>query len=178
LKGRAIVDGRGNCPDGAAAAVVKNFETGEITTKAVSLGAISNNEAEYEAVILGIETAELMGIDELEIFSDSQIITHQITGVFEVRFPHLRKLRMMCWVKGRKFKDIKIFWVRRQYTKIPDQMCKDLCAEEKLSDADRDLENPFYEREAQEQLRPDNPESIDIFADLDNVKKDPLDDKV
>jgi len=40
----------------------------------------SNNVAEYEAIITGIELAIKMRIDQLEVFGDYQLIIQQING--------------------------------------------------------------------------------------------------
>jgi len=45
----------------------------------------SNNVAEYEAIIIGLELAIEMHIDQLEAFGDSQLIIQQINGQYEVR---------------------------------------------------------------------------------------------
>ena len=45
----------------------------------------SNNVAEYEAIIIGLELAIEMHIDQLEVFGDSKLIIQQINGQYEVR---------------------------------------------------------------------------------------------
>ncbi|KAJ1700974.1 hypothetical protein LUZ63_000753 [Rhynchospora breviuscula] len=44
-----------------------------------------NNEAEYEALIAGLDMAINMGIDRLKVFGDSQLILSQIEGRFQIR---------------------------------------------------------------------------------------------
>jgi len=41
--------------------------------------------AKYEAIIIGLELAIEMHIDQLEVFGDSQLIIRQINGQYEVR---------------------------------------------------------------------------------------------
>ena len=45
----------------------------------------SNNEAEYEAFIFGIKVAQQLGAEEVEIFSDSNLVVSQVEGSFEAR---------------------------------------------------------------------------------------------
>ena len=45
----------------------------------------SNNEAEYEAVIVGLNLAHSMEADQLEICSDSQLVVKQIEDSYEAR---------------------------------------------------------------------------------------------
>ena len=45
----------------------------------------SNNEAEYEAIIVGLKLAHSMEADQLEICSDSQLVVRQIEDSYEVK---------------------------------------------------------------------------------------------
>ena len=44
-----------------------------------------NNEVEYEAVIVGLNLAHSMEVDQLEICSDSQLVVKQIEDSYEAR---------------------------------------------------------------------------------------------
>ena len=50
---------------------------------------MTNNEAEYEALILGLEIAIQMGIEDLHILGDSQLIINQVEGEYKVYKPKL-----------------------------------------------------------------------------------------
>ena len=45
----------------------------------------SNNEAEYEAVIAGLNLAHSMEVDQLEVCSDSQLVVKQIEDTYEAK---------------------------------------------------------------------------------------------
>ena len=45
----------------------------------------SNNEAEYEAVIAGLNLAHSLEVDRLEISSDSQLVVRQIEDTYEAK---------------------------------------------------------------------------------------------
>ena len=45
----------------------------------------SNNEVEYEAVIVGLNLAHSMETDQLEICSDSQLVVKRIEDSYEAR---------------------------------------------------------------------------------------------
>ncbi|XP_020081530.1 uncharacterized protein LOC109705200 [Ananas comosus] len=51
----------------------------------------TNNEAEYEALIAGLEIAIFMNIQRLHIYGDSQLIINQVTGEYKVHKPELTK---------------------------------------------------------------------------------------
>ena len=43
----------------------------------------SNNEAEYEDLIVGLRTILGMGVRDVEIYSDSRLVVNQVQGSFE-----------------------------------------------------------------------------------------------
>ena len=45
----------------------------------------SNNEAEYEAVIAGLNLAHSLEVDQLEVCSDSQLVVRQIEDTYEAK---------------------------------------------------------------------------------------------
>ena len=66
--------------------------TGEKIEQAVRLGfGASNNESEYEALIVEVELALTVGADSLLIHSDLQLVVGQINAEFESREPRMAK---------------------------------------------------------------------------------------
>jgi len=49
----------------------------------------SNNQAEYEALIVGMLLAKELGTQRLLVKSDSLLVTEQVTGEFEANDPQL-----------------------------------------------------------------------------------------
>ena len=49
----------------------------------------TNNAAEYNALIIGMQLAAEIGVQYLEAFGDSQLIVNQVRGEYEVRHPDL-----------------------------------------------------------------------------------------
>ena len=45
----------------------------------------SNNEAEYDALLVGLRSAEHFSAEQLLVFNDSQLVINQLTRVFEAR---------------------------------------------------------------------------------------------
>ena len=52
--------------------------------------AVSNNSAEYEALIIGLELALNMGLDSLTVYGDSQLVINQLLGIYMVKKEELR----------------------------------------------------------------------------------------
>jgi ribonuclease HI len=54
------------------------------------LSEATNNEAEYEGILTGLKHAVDLGIKEISIYGDSQLVINQLTGVFQVSAENLR----------------------------------------------------------------------------------------
>ena len=90
----AHVDGgaRGNPGPAAAACVITRPDGHVLAERARLLGATTNNVAEYQALLLGLQTARELGAREVEVIGDSELIARQITGVYRVKRESLRAL--------------------------------------------------------------------------------------
>jgi ribonuclease HI len=56
------------------------------------LGETTNNVAEYEALIWGLENALELGIPEISVRSDSELLVRQLTGAYRVKSALLKPL--------------------------------------------------------------------------------------
>lgn len=82
---------RGNPGPAGIGVVVKN-EDGEILEEhAVYLGPTTNNQAEYQAVILALKRALELGATFVEVRSDSELTMKQASGEYKVKNPELAK---------------------------------------------------------------------------------------
>ena len=80
-----FVDGASNTK-GFGVRIVMMSHEGLRLEKSLRLGfQASNNEAEYKALIASLRAAQKLGVEELEIFSDSRLVVSQVEGSFEVR---------------------------------------------------------------------------------------------
>jgi hypothetical protein len=57
----------------------------------------TNNVAEYEALVLGLWAAKDMGIEELSMFGDDELIVHQIKNLYQAKHPRLRTYKNEVW---------------------------------------------------------------------------------
>jgi ribonuclease HI len=88
------VDGgsRGN-PGPAAIAAVLTTPDGEVVEEgSQTIGPATNNVAEYRALLFGIERAQALGADEVELVGDSELIVRQVRGEYKVKDAALRDL--------------------------------------------------------------------------------------
>lgn len=94
MKARLHTDGgaRGN-PGPAGIGVVLLSESGDLIGEiARGIGTATNNEAEYAALIAGLEMAQEAGVTELDVFMDSQLVVSQVKGEWKIKKDHLRPL--------------------------------------------------------------------------------------
>ena len=86
------VDGasRGNPGPAAIAAIIHDEKGKPIVSLARRIGTTTNNEAEYRAIIAGLQKAVSMGIREVELKSDSELVVKQINGRYKVKKATLR----------------------------------------------------------------------------------------
>nr|XP_016508820.1 PREDICTED: uncharacterized protein LOC107826369 [Nicotiana tabacum] len=76
---------------GAGAGIVFVTPQGEVFPYSFTLTQFcSNNVAEYQALILGLEMAIDIKQLELQVFGDSQLVVNQLLGSYEVKKPELR----------------------------------------------------------------------------------------
>jgi ribonuclease HI len=109
------VDGgaRGN-PGPAAAASVVSTPEGELLDEASELlGVVTNNVAEYRALLLGLRRARALGAEEVEVVNDSELIAKQVQGVYKVRHAAMRPLHAQAIGALRDFRAWKIRSVPR-----------------------------------------------------------------
>ncbi|KAL0391462.1 UNVERIFIED_CONTAM: Retrovirus-related Pol polyprotein from transposon opus [Sesamum latifolium] len=72
--------------DGAGAGVVFVSPEKQVLTYSFVLGELcSNNVAEYQALIIGLQIALEMGIIEMEVYGDSKLIINQLLNIYEVK---------------------------------------------------------------------------------------------
>ena len=94
MKARLSTDGgaRGN-PGPAAFAYVIEAEDGSVlASHGETIGVATNNVAEYRALVAGLARAAKLGVDELEVTSDSELLVRQMRGDYRVKNAALREL--------------------------------------------------------------------------------------
>jgi len=83
---------RGN-PGPAAVGVAFSDSTGtEVRALSRRIGFATNNQAEFLALIAGLEEAQRLGARRIEVRLDSELVVRQVVGRYRVRHPGLRPL--------------------------------------------------------------------------------------
>src|SRR5579859_8183410 len=104
------IDGgaRGNPGPAGYGAVFKDPAGKKIAELSRYLGIQTNNYAEYSGLIAALEHAVQHDYKALKVFSDSELLVRQITGVYKVRSPELRELYDKARALIRKLESFRI----------------------------------------------------------------------
>jgi ribonuclease HI len=123
----AFTDGgsRGN-PGKAAIGVVVTSKEGKKEYSEYLGEAITNNEAEYQAVIFALKKIkQLFGKkalkdSEVEICSDSELLVSQVNGKYKIMNENIARLFLQLWNLKVEFSDISFKSVPREKNKEAD----------------------------------------------------------
>jgi ribonuclease HI len=116
-----------NNPGPAAAAAVFYDERGELLDGfSKRLGDLTNNQAEYEAVILALENVlkKYRG-NEIEIYMDSQLACEQLKGNYKIKNEGLGKLLIKVKNLETKIGKIRYNYISREENKEADKLVND-----------------------------------------------------
>ncbi len=88
------VDGgaRGNPGPAAAGVVLRNEGGTPLLEAGYLLGTLTNNQAEYSALLIGVRAARQAGAKSLTIYSDSELMVKQLLGEYRVKAGGLKPL--------------------------------------------------------------------------------------
>jgi len=119
---------RGNPGPAAIGAVFCN-EKGQVIKKySEYLGETTNNEAEYQAVILALKKfkalfgKKLAQNTEIELRSDSELLIKQLNGEYKILEPKIQSLFIAVWNLKLDFKKVKFKLISREKNKEADQL--------------------------------------------------------
>ena len=94
----------------------------EVETISKKIGIATNNEAEYQALIDGLNYCVDNSIKEIEVFLDSNLVVEQVNENFKVKAANLKVLNSKVKELIKEFKFIKIKHVYREDNKRADQL--------------------------------------------------------
>ena len=119
----AYVDGaaRGN-PGPAAAGIVIQSPSGEtLKNLSIAIGQTTNNVAEYAALVLALQEALLMGAEELQVYTDSELVAKQWNGEYKIKDATLKVLYQLALHLKQGFRKLQVTHVPRERNKLADE---------------------------------------------------------
>jgi len=127
LKNKKIeiyVDGgsRGNPGPSGVGVVILDSSGKRLKEISRYIGEATNNIAEYNALLYGLEEALMMRTDEIVVNLDSELVAKQLTGDYRVKDPGLKPLFERAMNMLKSFKDFEIRHIKREKNKEADKL--------------------------------------------------------
>lgn len=119
-----MVDGaaRGNPGEAGCGAVVFDANGKVLRELRRYLGHATNNVAEYEGLLLGLEEVLHLGGGKVQIQSDSQLLVRQLNGVYRAKNEKLKNLHERALSLLRRFDSYHIIHVGRENNRLADRL--------------------------------------------------------
>ena len=124
MRAKLSTDGgaRGN-PGPAAFAYVLEAEDGTVlAAHGEAIGVATNNVAEYRALVEGLRKAGEVGVSELDVVSDSELMVKQMRGEYKVKNEALRALSVEAARLARAVGSVTYTAVRREHNELADRL--------------------------------------------------------
>ena len=86
------------------------------------IGVATNNVAEYRALVAGLERAAELGVAEVEVVSDSELLVKQMCGEYRVKNDALRELSLEAARLARRLGKVTYRSVRREHNELADRL--------------------------------------------------------
>jgi ribonuclease HI len=119
-----MVDGaaRGNPGPAGCGAVI--YDENGVVVKQLSryLGHATNNVAEYEGLLMGLEALLQLGRKRIVVQSDSELLVQQLNGQYRVKDEKLKVLFQRAMTLLRQFDSYRILHVGRELNKVADRL--------------------------------------------------------
>jgi ribonuclease HI len=127
VQARLFTDGgaRGNPGPAAAAFVLERDDGTVLDARGDAIGIATNNVAEYTALLLGLRRAAELGVTEVEVVSDSELMVKQMRGEYKIKNAALRELALEGGRLARALGSVTYTAVRREHNTLADQLVND-----------------------------------------------------
>ena len=114
-------------PGPSACAFIFVKGNNEIYSEHKYLGNLTNNQAEYIAIIEALKKAVEYTRWKVEIYSDSELVINQINGEFRIKNEKLKKLHEEICTQKLNFEEVSFLHVSRTngFISIADRLCND-----------------------------------------------------
>ena len=124
---------RGNPGPAAIGAVIYDSSMNELQRISKRIGSTTNNQAEYKALLAGLEAALSFGGEEVTCYLDSELVVKQLLGKYKVREESLREPMMLVLRLKNKFKNADFVHVKREKNKLADQLVNEALDEQEAN---------------------------------------------
>jgi ribonuclease HI len=124
VKARLSTDGgaRGNPGPAAYGYVLESDDGHVLDARGERIGVATNNVAEYRALLAGLEKALELGVTDLEVVSDSELLVKQMRGEYKVKNDALRTLHGEASELAEGLERVAYTAVRRAHNELADSL--------------------------------------------------------
>jgi ribonuclease HI len=120
-------DGSSKMNPGPASSAYIIYQNDIIIAKdAKRIGNQTNNYAEYTGLIMGLEKALELAINDIEIYGDSKLVIEQMKDSWAVKSDNIKPLHAKASALKVKFNNIIFTHVRREFNKEADRLCNEV----------------------------------------------------
>ncbi len=122
-KAKVFIDGasRGNPGPASIGAVFQNPEGEAVGTLSLRIGQTTNNVAEYTALVFALQEALILRLEELEVFTDSELLARQFSGQYKIKDAALQSLSLQVKHLCRGLKKISVTHIPREKNTLADR---------------------------------------------------------
>ncbi len=111
---------RGNPGPAAVGVVIQDSQGNILKEVGKYLGKATNNQAEYQAVILALEEAKKMQADQIDFYLDSELVVEQLNRRYKIKDQTLGSLFIKIWNLKSQFRQVNFFHIPREQNKRAD----------------------------------------------------------
>jgi ribonuclease HI len=111
---------RGNPGPSASGFVLVDSAGKVVVKKGVYLGITTNNQAEYQALKLGLDEAKKIGVRDVHVYMDSLLVVNQMLGIFKVKNRDLWPIHSAVKEQLLGFRHVSFTHVPRELNKMAD----------------------------------------------------------
>jgi len=123
---KIYVDGAssGNPGDSGAGIVIFDEDGLEISRDSIFLGKMTNNMAEYEALLRALQKAREYGAQDVVAHTDSLLVANQVIGTYKINNDILREYVIKVKKIISNFDHFAIQYIPREQNRIADKLAK------------------------------------------------------
>ena len=113
---------RGNPGPAACAAVIKDEKNNLLLEQSRYLGKTTNNQAEYQGILLAMEEALKLNLnkEEINFYLDSELVVKQLKKEYKIKDLGLQKLFIKAWNLLQNFSKVTFIHIPREKNKEAD----------------------------------------------------------
>ena len=124
MEAQLFTDGaaRGNPGISGCACILFNLQSHVLDLQGKYLGIGTNNQAEYQGILMGLKLALKNGVTRLVCYLDSELVVNQLSGLYKVKNSNIANLKAQIQVYSQKFAKISYQHIPREKNYLADKL--------------------------------------------------------